>query len=222
MGIAAAFIIILLWSFHLYFVLVYAEVNYSSPVFYFHILLQAYLYTGLFITAHDAMHKSVSPNKTLNKLIGILSSSLYAGMSYNRLLKNHMKHHKNPGSADDPDFNTGSQNFFIWWGKFMIKYAAITQIIIMAAAFNLLKLITPEIKLWLFWIVPAFLSSLQLFFFGTYLPHKKPHDHTMGIHRARTQDKNHIWAMVSCYFFGYHTEHHEYPHVPWWKLYKMK
>ncbi|MCC5658983.1 fatty acid desaturase [Nostoc sp. XA010] len=29
---------------------------------------------------------------------------------------------------------------------------------------------------------------------------------------------------MSCYYFGYHQEHHEYPDVPWWKLpaYKHK
>ena len=29
-------------------------------------------------------------------------------------------------------------------------------------------------------------------------------------------------AMVSCYFFGYHFEHHDSPGTPWWKLYAVK
>ncbi|MFW6276162.1 MAG: fatty acid desaturase, partial [Bacteroidota bacterium] len=70
--------------------------------------------------------------------------------------------------------------------------------------------------------LPALLSTLQLFYFGTYLPHRKPHTHDMGRHRARTQSKNHLWAMLSCYFFGYHTEHHESPGTPWWQLYTKK
>jgi beta-carotene ketolase (CrtW type) len=44
----------------------------------------------------------------------------------------------------------------------------------------------------------------------------------MGPHKARTQKKNHFWAMLSCYFFGYHREHHEDPHIAWWQLYKVK
>jgi beta-carotene ketolase (CrtW type) len=28
--------------------------------------------------------------------------------------------------------------------------------------------------------------------------------------------------MLSCYFFGYHYEHHESPQTPWWKLYQIK
>jgi beta-carotene ketolase (CrtW type) len=28
--------------------------------------------------------------------------------------------------------------------------------------------------------------------------------------------------MISCYFFGYHFEHHESPQTPWWRLYQSK
>lgn len=74
----------------------------------------------------------------------------------------------------------------------------------------------------MFWVVPVFLGTLQLFFFGTYLPHRKPHNENMEPHKARTQRKNHLGAMISCYFFGYHFEHHDTPHQPWWKLYRSK
>ncbi|KUO63729.1 fatty acid desaturase [bacterium BRH_c32] len=222
MGILIAFIIIFSWFFHLFYMLVYLEPSFSSFTFYFHILFQIFLYTGLFITAHDSMHRTVSKNKTINKLIGQISTFLYAGLSYNRLIKNHFKHHKTPGTEDDPDYNIKSQNFFIWWGSFMIRYATIWQLLVMAAAFNILKIYVPEINLWFFWVIPAILSSLQLFYFGTYLPHKQPHTNEMEPHKARTQKKNHLWAMISCYFFGYHFEHHESPHTPWWKLYQFK
>jgi beta-carotene ketolase (CrtW type) len=222
MGITAALTVIFLWAFHLLYILNYAAVNFYSPLFYLHILLQAYLYTGLFITAHDSMHRTISSNERINRLTGIICTLLYAGLSYNKLLLNHKKHHLYPGTKDDPDFSHGSNNFFIWWFKFLMHYASFLQVMIMAAAFNLLKFAIPEIKLWLFWVLPAFISSLQLFYFGTYLPHKEPHDDSMGIHKARTQNKNHLWAMISCYFFGYHLEHHTHPHVPWWRLYKIK
>lgn len=143
-------------------------------------------------------------------------------MSYNKLKENHFKHHKYPGSGNDPDFYIKSQNFFLWWGSFLFRYTTILQIVIMAAIFNLLKIWFTEINIWLFWVFPAFIGTFQLFFFGTYLPHKKPHDHKMEPHKARTQNKNHLWAMLSCYFFGYHFEHHDSPHTPWWRLYKLK
>jgi beta-carotene ketolase (CrtW type) len=28
--------------------------------------------------------------------------------------------------------------------------------------------------------------------------------------------------MMSCWFFGYHWEHHEHPRLPWWQLYSTK
>jgi len=222
MGIIIAFIIISIWASHLFYSLLYVNVDFTNPIFYLHILLQGYLYTGLFITAHDAMHGTVSKNKFINKSIGSISTLLFAGLSYNKLIKNHFKHHKNPGEEEDPDFYTKSQNFFIWWGNFLWRYTTITQLIIMAVAFNLLKIWFDEVSIIVFWIVPAFLGTFQLFFFGTYLPHKYPHTDKMQPHKARTQKRNHFWAMLSCYFFGYHYEHHESPKTPWWKLYKIK
>jgi beta-carotene ketolase (CrtW type) len=222
MGLIIAISIILVWGTHLIFVLTSVDINFSSPFLYFHVLLQGYLYTGLFITSHDAMHRIVSPNKLTNKVIGYISTFLFAGMSYKRLIKNHWDHHKYAGSDKDPDFYPASNNFFIWWSVFLFRYTTITQLIVMGVSFNVLNIWFSQTQLWLFWIIPAFLGTFQLFFFGTYLPHRRPHTHEMKPHQARTQKKNHLWAMLSCYFFGYHFEHHEHPHVPWWQLYKVK
>ncbi len=222
MGVFIAITIILIWAGHLYYCLTSVIIDLGNPMLYIHILLQAYFYTGLFITSHDAMHRIVSPNGIVNKVIGYVSAFLFAGMSYNRLIKNHWDHHKFPGSERDPDFYTSSGNFFIWWSVFLFRYTTIPQLIVMGVLFNLLNVWFSQLQLWLFWIIPAFLGTFQLFFFGTYLPHRRPHTHEMSPHRARTQKKNHVWAMLSCYFFGYHFEHHANPHVPWWQLYKVK
>lgn len=221
MGISIAITIIFLWGIHLFYSLMYIQIDFADPLLYFHILLQGYLYTGLFITGHDAMHRIICKNKILNNFIGWLSAWLFAGLSYKRLIKNHIDHHRYPGSNKDPDFSQ-SQNFFIWYGTFMWRYATILQIVYMAVMFNILKIWFAEFNIILFWIIPAFLGSLQLFFFGTYLPHKRPHKKNMEPHKARTLSKNHIWAMLSCYFFGYHFEHHDSPSIPWWKLHKTK
>lgn len=222
MGSIIAIFIIIIWAAHLTYSLTNVQVNFSNPFFYLHIILQTYLYTGLFITGHDAMHGVISQNKIVNKTFGWISSLLFAGLSYNKLIKNHFKHHKNPGTQDDPDFNINSQNFFMWWGVFLLRYATMLQLLIMAVLFNLLKIWFYQTSIIFFWVIPAFLGTIQLFFFGTYLPHKKPHSESMQPHNSRTQKKNHLWAMLSCYFFGYHHEHHESPATPWWKLYQMK
>jgi beta-carotene ketolase (CrtW type) len=210
------------WAAYLFFLLAFVEPDWKSPLMYVHILVQTWLYTGLFITGHDSMHGTVSRNKIINRSIGYLSVFFYAGMWYPRLIRNHWDHHFYPGTEKDPDYSTHSQNFFVWWAKFMWKYLTVIQIVIMAVLFNVLKLWFDQTSIIVFWIVPAVLSTFQLFYFGTFVPHKRPHTPEMEPHKARTQKKNHLWAMVSCYFFGYHFEHHESPSTPWWKLYTMK
>lgn len=222
MGLGIAFLIIILWFSHLVYALLYVPIDLASPLFVLHVFLQGYLYTGLFITAHDAMHGSVSSSKTMNTVIGTLACALFAALSYTRLRSNHSLHHAYPAEDRDPDYCQFSQNFFVWWGTFLFRYATIFQIIIMAVVFNLLKIWIAEPSIWFFWVLPAVLGAFQLFYFGTYLPHRTPHTEEMKPHRARTQSRNHLLAMVSCYFFGYHYEHHEWPGIPWWRLYRTK
>lgn len=222
MGVFIAIVVLILWLGHLLYSLFIVEPNLMSPFFYLHILIQSYLYTGLFITAHDSMHGTVSKNRKLNNFIGHLSTTLFAFLSYNVLRKKHYQHHRFPGTEKDPDFSPRSNNFFVWWFVFMKNYVTWWQLVLMAVAFNVLLIWFSEIQVIAFWVIPAILATFQLFFFGTYLPHRRPHSHDMEPHKSRTQMKNHLWAMLSCYFFGYHHEHHESPTTPWWQLYKTK
>jgi len=224
LGIIIALLIMGLWLGHLVYILLNVRVAWDNPWMYLHILVQTYFYTGLFITGHDAMHRQVSPNRRVNNFIGYAAVFLFAGMSYKRLIRNHWDHHRYPGTEKDPDYYTRSQNFFAWWFMFLIRYLTIWQLLAMAVIYNVLNRLAgiPVPSLLVLWILPAVLSTFQLFFFGTYLPHRTPHTHEMGKHRARTQKKNHVWAMLSCYFFGYHYEHHASPGTPWWQLYKIK
>jgi beta-carotene/zeaxanthin 4-ketolase len=224
MGILIAMLVILFWLLHLIYMFMHVDFALTNPWMYLHILIQSYLYTGLFITGHDAMHETISTNKKTNQIIGYISAFLFAAMSYSRLKKNHFLHHNNPATAEDPDFYPKSQNFISWWAVFMWRYITIYQLIIMAVVFNLLVhgLGIAQGKVIVYWALPAILGTLQLFWVGVYWPHCLPHLPHMMPHKARTQKKNHGWAMISCYFFGYHWEHHQNPGIPWWKLYKTK
>ncbi|MEO6166453.1 MAG: fatty acid desaturase [Chitinophagales bacterium] len=182
-------------------------------------LLQTHLYTGIFITAHDAMHGTVSSNKKINTVIGWICAGLFAFNYYPRLYKKHHEHHRYVATADDPDFHTG--NFLQWYFSFLKNYLTIWQLVLMAVTFNVLLLMTPQINLILFWIVPSLFSTLQLFYFGTYLPHKGEFP-ISNKHHAATLSKNHFLAFITCYFFGYHYEHHDSPGTPWWLLHKKK
>lgn len=215
-GVIIAFIIIASWASSLIFLL-NSNFSFNNPLTYFFVLLQMHLYTGLFITAHDAMHGTVSTSPKLNYSIGQLCTALYAAFSFNKLHKKHHEHHRHVHSESDPDYHEG--NFFSWYFKFMKEYISVWQLILMAVAFNILKIWVSQTNLLLFWVLPALLSTLQLFYFGTWLPHHGEHDNQ---HHSRTQKKNHVLAFLSCYFFGYHFEHHDAPALPWWQLWKAK
>jgi beta-carotene ketolase (CrtW type) len=196
------------------------EVSYTNPLTYLLILVQMHLFTGLFITAHDAMHGAVSPrNPKLNHAIGKLAALLFVFNSYKTLRPKHYEHHRFAGTDKDPDFHKGNESFFIWYFHFLKQYISGWQILAAAITFNLAKLVLPQENLILFWIIPSLLSTFQLFYFGTYVPHMGEHDNA---HHASSQKKNHLWAFLSCYFFGYHYEHHDSPTTPWWQLWKVK
>ena len=215
-GVVVAIFLITVWAISLYFLLKW-DFSWTDPLIYILILVQMHLYTGLFITAHDAMHGTVSSSSKVNFFIGQLCTVLYAAFSFDKLYKKHHEHHRHVHSENDPDYHKGS--FISWYVHFMREYLSIWQILIMALVFNVLKLWVDEINLVLFWVIPSLLSTLQLFYFGTWLPHHGEHD---NLHQSRSQNKNHFIAFLSCYFFGYHYEHHDAPGLPWWLLWKAK
>lgn len=217
-GIYIACTIIGLWVTALAAALL-TPVNFNPILNLLFVLLLTHLYTGLFITAHDAMHGSVSWNRRVNLFIGRLCTTLFMFNSFKVLFPKHYEHHKFAGTEKDPDYHP--PNPILWYFKFLLEYVSVKQIVFAAITFNLLRLLFPVSNLLLFWIAPSFLSTLQLFVFGTYLPHRGEHAPD-NKHHARSQTTNHFWAFISCYFFGYHYEHHDSPHTPWWLLYKMK
>jgi beta-carotene ketolase (CrtW type) len=221
-GLFIAFIIIVLWlgSLIFSFTIDVQEIS-IAPIAALMIWL-TFLYTGLFITAHDAMHGIVFPlNKKINETIGAVAVTFYALFSYSALLKKHKLHHMYPGTENDPDFHDGqNKGFWRWYFHFMFTYIGWVQIIGMAIVFNILNHLigVPTINLFYFWVVPALLSTLQLFYFGTFLPHRQLEKPFEDEHRARSNDYTVLISFVTCYHFGYHWEHHQYPYVAWWKL----
>lgn len=215
-GILVALAVIFGWAICLVSLLGW-NFSWNNPLVYIMILVQTHLYTGLFITAHDAMHGTVSSSGKFNLLIGQVCTALYAAFSFKKLMVKHHQHHRHVHSDLDPDYHEGS--FPVWYFHFMKEYMSVLQIVIMAVLFNILTIWFTEVNILLFWVAPALLSTLQLFFFGTWLPHHGEHQ---NIHHSRSLKKNHLVGFFSCYFFGYHYEHHEWPGTPWWKLWRMK
>jgi beta-carotene/zeaxanthin 4-ketolase len=182
---------------------------------------QTWLSTGLFITAHDAMHGSIHPSPKLNRSIGQLCLWLYAGFDYSQLTIDHHLHHQYPASDRDPDFHDGQiAHFWGWYRQFVCEHICWRQLLNLAAIFGIYVIgcRCSIVNVFLFWIVPALLSSLQLFYFGTFLPHREPEGGYTNLHHATTIPRSHWWSLITCYHFGYHHEHHQSPHLPWWQL----
>jgi beta-carotene ketolase (CrtW type) len=181
-----------------------------------------WLNVGLFIVAHDCMHGSLAPRRAkLNRLIGRLMLRLYAGFSFDRLVGKHFDHHRHAGTAHDPDFSEAHPRaFWPWYLAFLRQYFGWRELAVLTSlvAFYLLVLGASYPNLLLFWALPAILSSLQLFLFGTYLPHRAEEQDFTDRHRARSNDYSWTVSLLSCFHFGYHHEHHLAPHVPWWRL----
>lgn len=183
--------------------------------------LLTWLWTGLFITAHDAMHGTVCPtNPRLNHAIGAICVWLFACFHYQSLLQSHGRHHTAPASEADPDFHRGNPRWAPWFISFMVRYITVGQLVSITAVFWAWIAIggVPIENVVLFWSLPAILSAIQLFHFGTWRPHRTPPEGHIDRHNANTDDFPPGLSLLTCYHFGYHHEHHARPGVPWWRL----
>lgn len=189
------------------------------------LLWQTLLYTGLFITAHDAMHGAAFPlNRAVNDGFGTVVLWLYGLFSYKELLRRHTLHHQFPASEEDPDYSRGEQTgFWAWYWSFMTRYWSWKRFFALVITFHLVHqfLGVAESNLAWGWVYPSVLSSMHLFYFGTYLPHRQPASGYTDHHRSTTIPRPFLLSLLACYHFGYHYEHHAYTQVPWWQLPKV-
>ena len=183
--------------------------------------IQSWLSVGLFIVAHDAMHGSLAPGRPgLNRAVGRAALTLYAGFNYDRLTKAHWQHHEAPGSADDPDFAADHPTaFWRWYWTFLTRYFGWPSFLFISAVVAAWALAgVPLANLLLLYALPAIASSVQLFYFGTFRPHRHDGEAFADAHNSRSNAWGTLASLASCYHFGYHHEHHLSPHVPWWRL----
>jgi beta-carotene ketolase (CrtW type) len=222
-GIAIAVLIISLWAISLGFLLTTVNVKALSLGWKAGAMLcQTFLYTGIFITAHDAMHGSILPkHPQLNTLIGSFCLMVYGLFSYKKLLKAHCQHHLHPANDLDPDFHDGkSTGAIAWYLYFMKRYWSWWRLLGLIMVYHVMHRLfhIPEANLVSFWIVPSLLSSVQLFYFGTFLPHRQPKEGYADDFRTQSVYRPLWWSFLTCYHFGYHHEHHQYPNLAWWQL----
>lgn len=181
-----------------------------------------WLDVGLFIIAHDCMHGAVLPHSSrANRWLGQLCLLVYAGFAFDTMCAKHHEHHQYPGSAHDPDFARSPRaRFWPWYLGFFRTYSTVRQLLVISVLFWCMVLVFDASisHLLVFWALPAILSSLQLFYFGTYLPHRPQAAPFADAHHARSNDYPPWLSLLTCFHFGYHHEHHLSPNVPWWNL----
>ena len=228
-GLTLAAAVIASWTaLHLFGVFLYRPTGAGWLVAPVLIAVQSWLGVGLFIVAHDAIHGSLAVGRPrLNAAMGRLAVTLYnPGFAYRPLERSHHAHHRAPGTADDPDFHPDRPRALVaWFLRFFRTYfgwgefARLTAVLVI----YLFVLRVRPLNAALFWGLPAIGSALQLFYFGTWLPHRHTQDGAadhgfVDRHRARSLDFGWLGSLLACFHFGYHLEHHHSPGTPWWAL----
>ncbi|WP_124974972.1 fatty acid desaturase [Aphanothece sacrum] len=225
LGLYLAIAILILWLTSGLYFMAFPLSKMSLSAIAIRIGCRSFLHTGLFILAHDAIHGNlVRNNLVLNRRIGQLAVNLYASLSYEKCQKNHRKHHLNPAQIGDPDFHDGVHSHPIfWYYKFLRGYFSLAEFFKFIGKITLFSVSVHAwfnvayLNLFIFFLVPLVLSSVQLFFFGTYLPHGQENSW-----QNRKQPSNFLgncWSLLTCYHFGsYHEEHHAFPDIPWFQL----
>ncbi len=225
-GLFLGLLILIAWLASLLLLLLAAPFPGPPAMVLLAVALRTFLQTGLFVLGHDAMHRTLVPgHRRLNDALGRLALLLYAALPYGRCRRQHLRHHRCPGSLRDPDFRSSREDgVVLWYARFMGNYLSAAQLAPLLLAWALAAVVLagrdPErlTNLVVFWILPLVLSSFQLFLFGTYLPHRSERSEDGDRHDVRSLRYSPLLSLLACYHFGYHWEHHAFPSEPWFRL----
>jgi beta-carotene ketolase (CrtW type) len=221
-GVAVAVSILSAWAISL---VVLLQVSLAGPWSMlwapFAVAWMSWLFTGLFITGHDAMHGAIIRTRPqLNHALGAIAVGAYAMFDYRLLRQAHVRHHARPARRGDPDWHDGRRSAPVWWFlAFAARYLRPGQMLRLLVLFWFVQLFVDTPSFLLFWALPSLLSVFQLFYFGTYLPHREPEGGHTNRHHATSTSLGSVASLLTCFHFGgYHREHHEHPAEPWWRL----
>lgn len=192
------------------------------------VVIRTFLYTGMFVVAHDSMHNSLLAGKPeVNRWVGRTMLLLYAGLDFDLCLHNHRLHHQFPESKEDPDFfHSSNPNMFRWYANFIGNYIHFSQmtglVIGWLFIYGFARMIDkiPFGNILILSVIPLILSSLQLFVVGTWFPHRQVNS-VSSCATPRSLSLAPLFSLAACYHFGYHREHHESPSTPWFELPKL-
>jgi beta-carotene ketolase (CrtW type) len=224
-GLLLATAILLAWLIALIVLLGLNLRDWPLPLVVGAILVRTLLQTGLFIVGHDGMHGVLLPaSRRWNNRLAALALGLYAWLPYRRCRHHHRQHHRAPATAVDPDVHPDpGAGLLAWYRRFMAAYLGPGPLTLLVAGWALLGFLalrftpTAWLNVLLFCVVPLLASSIQLFIFGTYLPHRRQRCAGSG-GGAESLELPAWLSLLACYHFGYHREHHDHPAVAWFEL----
>ena len=134
-----------------------------------------------------------------------------------------------PESEADPDFcPTNNRSLLAWLVRFMRNYLNAAQLSRLALVLTVLLLAAQPhqsqqlITVSVVFLLPLLISTGQLFFVGTYLPHRKKHKQTGPEVSIKSLNLHPFVSLLACYHFGYHREHHKHPKAPWYLLPELR
>ncbi len=224
-GLLWASAITLAWLFLLIALLPLDLRDHPWPAVLLAAALRTLLQTGLFIVGHDGMHGVLVPgSRRWNRRLAAAALVLYAWLPYGRCRRHHQRHHRAPATPGDPDVHPDPvAGPLRWYLSFMAAYLGPASLALLGAGWALLAGIamrftpTAWLNVLLFCVLPLWASSIQLFVFGTYLPHRL--QRLSGSAGSVASLALPEWlSLLACYHFAYHREHHENPALAWFEL----
>jgi beta-carotene/zeaxanthin 4-ketolase len=229
-GLSLIAAILVTWiAIHIYAMFFYRINATNWPLIPLIFAVQCWLSVGMFIAAHDGMHGSLAPGKKwVNEAVGSFLLAFYAGFGWRKMRNAHWDHHKYSGTAQDPDFDADNPaHFGRWYMTFLKRYFGLSSVLYVSSVVTTYWLLfdIPITNIVLLYGFPAIASSFQLFYFGTYRPHRHFAEQNPMVfadhHNARSNAFGPLASLLSCFHFGYHHEHHLSPQTPWWSLPKL-
>ena len=146
-----------------------------------------------------------------------------------RFAESALGHHRMPESEADPDFcPTNNRSVLAWLVRFMRNYLNAAQLSRLVLVLTVLLLAAqphqsqPLITVSVVFLLPLLISTAQLFFVGTYLPHRKEHKQISHQVSIKSLNLHPFVSLLACYHFGYHREHHNHPKAPWFLLPELR
>jgi len=196
----------------------------------------------LFSPIHDALHRSVFRNNTLNDIFAFVvvnGLTPYASMHLFRFM--HMQHHRFANEEEkDPDHFAGKAGWgvltlwFFWDILYLFKYLKlagerprkekvyITLSIAIGLPITIYLFTLYPVELFWLWFVPNRVTLWLICFVFMYITHL-PHDvhHRDNPYQATLIREGWNWLMDPLLAYqNWHLVHHLYPTIPWYRMKK--